>query len=227
MPIYNHDRFNQFTDFSTLPTMATDIDGLINIANKLWVFIEYKTEGTPINRGQAISYKQLSSQLGKSMPTFCLVAHHDTRASEDITGQNSYVSTVWCSIPLMNGKVKEVDYIGDDRPQLSAFIDGLLWTYKVKTPYWQNGIPDEIYPARFLYENNLHPLGQVYQKAIKNEAMMDLYAQQESIDWDTFPSELQVWLVSIGANGDDFGFYEEVFIPWVTTQYPEEASVAA
>jgi len=197
--IFNMDRFNQNTDFSTFPTIGTsDIDGLIHAKGKCWLFLEAKVEGVGLPTGQEIMAKDIIQSLGQTKPAFFAVAHHDTRASEDITGDNLMVSKVWASAPCSKGKVFEHTYI--DRPTWTNFVsDTLLVTggtriLKPNPTFLEGGEQGDI----------LDKLDGYLWRAVENEQLMQEYAELDFVDREDMSEELWAFVNSFGfADGPD------------------------
>jgi hypothetical protein len=199
--IFNLDRFNQNTDFSTFPTIGTsDIDGLIHAKGKCWLFLEAKVEGVGLPRGQEIAAKELIEDLGRTKPAFFAVAHHDTRASEDITGDNLLVSKVYASAPWTKGKVFEHVYL--ERPTWTNFAsDALLVTAGASTlkrilkpnpTFLEGGEQGDI----------LDKLDGYLWRAVENEQLMQEYAGLDCVDREDMSEDLWAFVNS-------FGFTEE------------------
>lgn len=193
--INNAPRFNQPLNFSTFPTFASDIDGLIHAKGKCYLWLEAKVEGIGLPTGQEIMAKELIQDLGRTKPAFFAVAHHDTRASEDITGDNLFVSKVYASAPWTKGKVYEHTYI--DRPTWSNFAsDTLLVTggtriLKPNPTFLEGGEQGDI----------LDKLDGYLWRAVENEQLMQEYAGLDFVDREDMSEELWAFVNSFGFAG--------------------------
>lgn len=191
--INNLDRFNQHLDFSTFPAFATDIDGLIHAKGKCWLFLEAKTEGNGMPMGQEIFAKDLVQTIGFVKPVFFAVAHHDTRASEAITGDNLMVSKVYASAPWMKGKVMEHTYT--HRPTWRNFSSDILMMTgatrvirKGHENYCEGGETGDIKDK----------VDEYLWKAMANEHLMKEYADLDCVDKDDMSEELWAFIESFG-----------------------------
>ncbi len=84
--IYNLSRAAQLIDFSGLRfgnITPTDIDGLIDFGNAVFVFLEYKRGDNKMPGGQRLALQRLADR--KDKPTFVLVGRHEN-ASGYING---------------------------------------------------------------------------------------------------------------------------------------------
>lgn len=192
MEIYNHGRFYQGIDFSTFPAQATDVDGVIHAKGKCWLWLEAKVEGTGITVGQEIFAKQLVEHLGQCMPSFFAVAHHDTKATEDITGQNLLVSKVWASAPHMGGKVVQHTYT-DDRPTYERFSANVLLSCDAvrilrEDPNYTENAAEEVLEKTCSY----------LWKAVANEHLMIEWANLEFVDDEDLSDELLEFIADCG-----------------------------
>lgn len=196
--INNLERFNQDVDFKTFPASATDIDGLIHAKGQCWLWLEAKVEGHGLPQGQEIMAKDLIRSLGKTAPAFFGVAHHDTRASEDITGDNLFVSKVYASAPWTKGKVFE--HIYTERPTWTNFAsDVLLVTagkrilHLNKANFCNGGEPGDI----------MDMLDGYLWRAMENQDLMQEYAELDFVDRDEMSEELWAFIHSFGFDKDD------------------------
>lgn len=83
--IQHRNRARQIVDFSGLKIgtiTPTDIDGLIEYKNKLYLFFELKLIGVSLPYGQELALTRLIDSLNK--PAILFVAEHATPANEDI-----------------------------------------------------------------------------------------------------------------------------------------------
>jgi len=197
--IFNPERFAQNINFNTFPTFASDIDGVVHAKGKCWLWLEAKVEGVGLPTGQEITAKELVEDLGKTKPAFFAVAHHDTRASEDITGDNLLVSKVYASAPwTKKAKVFEHTYI--DRPTWSNFVsDALLVTtgtrvLKPNPTFLEGGEQGDI----------LDKLDGYLWRAVENEQLMQEYAELDFVDEEDMSEDLWAFVNSFGfADGPD------------------------
>lgn len=216
--ILNHDRFSQNVNFNTFPASATDIDGLIHAKGKCFLFLEAKVEGIGLPTGQEILARDLVQSLGHSKPAFFAVAHHDTRASEDITGDNMLVSKVFASAPHMNGKVAEHAYI--NRPTWRNFAtDTLMATDAARI----------LHPYPTLHEGGeagdiLTKMDTFLWTAAENEHLMQEYADLDCVDEEDMSAALWDFVNSFGFTEETEGnivlmFDTFVFNNWVMNRH--------
>lgn len=128
--IKHKERFDQFQSFANLKfgnLRPIDIDGFMEIHNKLFIFIESKTSDAPFSTGQRIALERLTDAIAvdPNKQAFCVVARHDTPAHEDVDTGNSIVHTYrhngnWVDITALGYTVKD-------------FIQSLLDTYIYNT----------------------------------------------------------------------------------------------
>lgn len=118
--IYNPDRFHQKVSFSSLPVLATDIDLVTDLAGKGLLMVEFKTEGTQFVYGQYKTYERLVQASGHSIPCFAVLAYHSTTVEEEITGENSFVHSVWYRFPAQSRF--ECYRYTEEQPTLDEFI---------------------------------------------------------------------------------------------------------
>ena len=143
--INNNDRFHQKADFSNVLMAGTDVDFITEIGNQLYVAVEWKVIGNGMPAGQALCFKRLVRDLGKVKPVFHVVAYHDTKASEPIDGDNSFVGQVLYRLPNM-ARADEYFYEGDT-PSLNEWMGDLSYEWGIQrilkfrpVPLWE-GIP--------------------------------------------------------------------------------------
>lgn len=210
--IYNRDRFNQTMNFADYPFHATDVDSLTHIHKRMWLLNESKTEGTDINRGQEITIKDMVKDLGSAKPTFYVVTHHDTRPTEEITGENLYVSTVYFKAPHMNNVVVH-DYQKSERPTFRKFMEILSFIVGAEDKLRKGFHPDFITKDEFLSQYpNLRP--DIIKVLTNNEMMMSL-AELDSWDEDDFSPEQKAFMFACGAFSE-MDFYDYHFLTWAT-----------
>lgn len=211
--IFNTARFNQTLNYSNFPMFATDIDGVTHIKDRLWVWLEAKTEGTDINRGQLILAKQLVEQLGAFQPSFFVIAHHNTKADEDITGDNLLVSTVIFKAPHVKNVVV-YDYELSERPSYRKFLSILSLVTDTTNKLKDNHVPDCDFGGLF---DKYHDLRKPTITALTNDEMMREIAELDS--WDDLTDEHTAFMFACGYL-DDMEFYEKAFTTWVDFNDP-------
>ena len=95
----NRDRAKQLIDFRGLQfgkCSPTDIDMSMDWQGKTFVFVEIKGEGKPITLGQKYHLEGLCKGLTRGGKTaWGIVAHHATRADEDIVAHECIVDRVF------------------------------------------------------------------------------------------------------------------------------------
>lgn len=126
--IVNRSRAAQITDFSGLRIgniTPTDIDGLIEYQEKLYIFFELKYQGKDLPKGQALAAIRLVDSLNK--PSVFIVADHDAQIGHDIDAAKAiirsyYYSKKWHtpqrSMTLREGIIEFVNYIDTNRSVL-------------------------------------------------------------------------------------------------------------
>lgn len=215
--IHNHDKFNQKIDFATFGTKSTtDIDAIHDFSGKLWVVLEAKTESSEITMGQHILLTNLVKSLGATRPTFAVVAHHNTRATEAVTGDNMFVSTVYSSGPRVAGEVGVYHYDDDrDRPTYNEFLSHVMvWSDVPEKHFKHYELGGDI--SAILESSVFETELPVYEQAIKRPEMLRKFAELEYVDWSDFNNEMEDWLVSLGVNCNNVEFFiEHVFYRWV------------
>lgn len=221
MQIHNHGRFLQGIDFSSFPAQATDVDAVIHAKGKCWLFLEAKVEGTGITIGQEILGKELVQHLGRSKPAFFAVAHHDTKASEDITGQNLFVSKVWASAPHMGGKVVEHTYNSEDRPTWDRFSANVLLSCDAVRVLREE--PD---CTNFAAEDVLEKTCRYLWWAVAKEHLMIEWANLDFVDDEDLSEELLEFIADCGfEDAPDYPakkvvmFEELVFQNWLLNRH--------
>jgi len=90
-------RARQLNDFSGLVfdygISPTDIDGLIEYRDSCYIFIELKSKGKSMSRGQAMAFQRLTDDLQITKPTIFILAEHETEDEEqDVDAANCIVS---------------------------------------------------------------------------------------------------------------------------------------
>lgn len=86
--IYNEARAKQIRDFSGLnfgTITPTDVDGLLDFGNKLFVLIEAKKEGVELPGGQRLALERMCDAIHDSgKMSALLIVTHDTPADQPI-----------------------------------------------------------------------------------------------------------------------------------------------
>ena len=124
--IKHKERFNQFQNFSNIQfgkLRPIDIDGFLEIDNRLFIFLECKSGTTPLSKGQRIALERLTTAIEADPEklAFCIIARHNTPAYLDVDTGNSLVHTY-----RHKGKwhdVSELEYTVHD------FIQSLIHAY--------------------------------------------------------------------------------------------------
>lgn len=207
--IYNRERFNQTMNFADYPFHATDVDSLTHIHKRMWLLNEAKSEGVDISRGQEITIKDMVNDLGFSKPTFFVVTHHNTRPTEDITGENLFVSTVYFKAPHLN-KVIVHDYEKDERPTFKKFMEILSFIVGAEHKLKHGHLPRIESDSFFNKYPNLRP---EIIKVLTNEDMMRSFAELDYWDEEDFSPEQKAFMLACGAF-DEMSFYEYHFLTW-------------
>lgn len=127
------ERFNQFQSFANLKfgkMRPIDIDGYMEVHNKLFIFIESKTSTAPFSTAQRIALERLTDAIGADPNKHCytIIARHDTPVDEPVDTGNSLVDTYrynneWVEISMLEYTVHD-------------FIQHLLNTYIYTTNDW-------------------------------------------------------------------------------------------
>lgn len=221
MTIYNRERFTQALSFHDWPTYATDIDGLTHLHGKLWLGLEAKVEGTDIPRSQDITLRALATSLGRDSPAYFAVAHHDTRPSEDITGEGLLVSTVYVSTPDMAGEVVVHDYPTEHRPTYNQFIWAALLMHGAVGKAKKGHIPDYTHalswePTAFtLYPGAVcEHITPELMLARRHTQLMWQLADLDCVDDEYLPNDLKALMAAAGYEGDIVRFVGDVFYSW-------------
>jgi len=85
--IRNREFATQVRDFSGLRfgnITPTDIDGIIEYKDKLYIFIETKYENAELPFGQKLCFERLCDDLQKVKPTLLIVASHNSKGDIDV-----------------------------------------------------------------------------------------------------------------------------------------------
>lgn len=90
--IEHRERAAQIRDFSGLRygnITPTDIDGLIEYKDRLFIFFELKMSGVDLPYGQALAIQRICDSLKK--PAIAFVANHNTPIGQDIDTASAVV----------------------------------------------------------------------------------------------------------------------------------------
>jgi hypothetical protein len=96
--VVNKARYLQVRDFSGLRwnnITPTDIDGLIDFQDRLFVFFELKRKGNAIPRGQEMAIERVVREMGKGKPTIAFVAEHEDDGETIHVAEANVVSYYW------------------------------------------------------------------------------------------------------------------------------------
>ncbi len=93
--IHTRQRATQGRDFTGLlygNITPTDLDGLIDFQDRVWIFIEVKYGATPVPFGQRLALERLADAVAESgRAALAIIAEHDTPAEKDIDVANCRV----------------------------------------------------------------------------------------------------------------------------------------
>ena len=85
--IQNRDRKRQIVDFSNLKygkITPTDIDGVLDFGNRLFVYFELKHGNAEVPYGQRLALERLvDSNANSGIPACCLIARHYVNNTEE------------------------------------------------------------------------------------------------------------------------------------------------
>jgi hypothetical protein len=138
--IYNPERFEQAglrKGIENLGVRSTDIDSLCELGGRGYLFVEFKTYGTDLNKSQRMTFTRLLQDLKK--PAFLVVASHTTEPEEEIA-QNAFVDEVYWNIPESGEGLQyyafdttpDDDYLipkyDGDLISLNHFLSEIVWT---------------------------------------------------------------------------------------------------
>lgn len=89
-------RMHQFHNFTNLrfgKLRPIDIDGFLEIRNRLFIFIESKSSGAPFGGAQRMALERLTDAIGDGVNKFayCIISRHDTPIGCDVDAGNSIV----------------------------------------------------------------------------------------------------------------------------------------
>jgi len=80
--IVNPERMKQIIDFSGLPCGMSDIDGLVEWKDKGYIFVEIKTNKTPLPFGQKLALERLVKDTGQHKKSIAIIASHNVYDSK-------------------------------------------------------------------------------------------------------------------------------------------------
>jgi len=114
--IQNRQRSTQVIDFSGLrygKCTPTDIDGLIELGGKVFIFIEYKFGNAPMPFGQKLALERVVDLMDTVKPSLLIHAQHFNPPEQDIDGANAKVVQVrvkkkWTTQWVAGKTVKDV-----------------------------------------------------------------------------------------------------------------------
>ncbi len=114
--IQNRQRSTQVIDYSGLrygKCTPTDIDGLIELAGNVFIFIEYKFGNADMPYGQRLALERVVDIMDTVKPSLLIHAQHFTPPDQDIDGANAKVVKVrtnktWTTQWVTGRAVKEV-----------------------------------------------------------------------------------------------------------------------
>ena len=92
--MHNESAFKQGQDFSGLrwnKITPTDVDGLIDFGDKLWIIFELKKKGNGMPDGQRLAYERLTDDLAEVKPTVFFLAEHTTPNEYPIDAESAIV----------------------------------------------------------------------------------------------------------------------------------------
>lgn len=125
--IYNEEKAKQLNNFSGLrwgSITPTDVDGLLDFGNKLFVLIEVKTEGVDLLPGQRLALERTCDTLHKAGKTSALlIVTHKTPIDQQVDVASCKV--VECRI---NGELRKIKR----HVKCKEAIDHLLKIAKLK-----------------------------------------------------------------------------------------------
>jgi hypothetical protein len=127
--IRNPERAAQLRDFSALRygnITPTDVDGLLEFSDKLYVFLEFKLGSAAMDYGQRLCFQRLCDALAIAEKiAIAIVAEHDTPIGKQIDCAQSAVRCYY-----MDGQWHSV---GNDLTVIDM-IDGLYRTFIGEVP---------------------------------------------------------------------------------------------
>jgi hypothetical protein len=106
--VFNMKRVKQFISFKNLNrgknNYPTDLDGLFELRDRLFIIFEAKLEGVDMPTGQRLALERLTDALGQVKPTLLIVANHNTPEDEPVDLASCKVAKIryqgrWSSPP--------------------------------------------------------------------------------------------------------------------------------
>lgn len=82
---------NNFSGLRWGAITPTDLDGLIDFGNRLFVFVELKFKGAALPYGQKLALERVVDAI-ESVPTIAIIAQHETPAGQDIDAARAIVT---------------------------------------------------------------------------------------------------------------------------------------
>lgn len=117
----NIQRATQFIDFTSLSRgviKPMDIDGVLELHDKYYVFFEWKTGEAPLPYGQRLTYERLVNDLSKAgKRAVCLVCEHHTNPAQTINGGLCEVRSAY-----HDGKWHDATHYITAQDYLSVFV---------------------------------------------------------------------------------------------------------
>jgi hypothetical protein len=93
--VYNRERKSQIINYNGLRVARmtpTDLDGIMEFRDKLFVFFEYKGQDAPLQDGQQTCLERLVNAIQTDdRHAVCFIIDHFTHVHEDVDGANSLV----------------------------------------------------------------------------------------------------------------------------------------
>lgn len=108
----------QIKDFSNLGIGATDIDGLIEYHNKLYILMEAKAGGGQLSTGQRLALERLCDDLSKTKKCILFIGTHWTNPDQQIDFSELIVNKYY-----FNGKWNEYDSPRKMKAVITWFIE--------------------------------------------------------------------------------------------------------
>ena len=88
--VWNMNKIRQFISFANLTiggnsrNRPTDIDGLLELRDKLFILFEVKMLGNDMPTGQRLSLERVADALTATKPTLLIVAEHHTPSDQPV-----------------------------------------------------------------------------------------------------------------------------------------------
>ena len=116
--IQNREAAKQIIDFRGLRygnnITPTDVDGLFEINDRIFVFFEFKYKGGRLPYGQRLAFQRIANVLDDSgRHVIIFYCEHEVEAPDDIIAANAIVKQVyykkrWCPITRRNNTLKDL-----------------------------------------------------------------------------------------------------------------------